>query len=123
MGKLFTKFIKAYEEEGIPIWGMTIQNEPMAVQRWKMRIYTAEEERDFEISSWAYFRAWLTGQENHSSNHNRDLLFDRASVILNDPVASKYVWGTGFHWYEDWKDGKPMSIMLARLQQHSQTRN
>ena len=43
----FTKFIKAYEKEGIPIWGLTIQNEPMAVQRWESCIYTAEEERDF----------------------------------------------------------------------------
>ena len=28
------------------MWGVTIQNEPMATQRWN-RIYTAEEERDF----------------------------------------------------------------------------
>ena len=43
----YTKFIKAYEAEGMPIWGITIQNEPMAVQRWESCIYTAEEERDF----------------------------------------------------------------------------
>jgi glucosylceramidase len=39
--------LKAYEKEGIPIWGMTIQNEPMATQRWESCIYTAEEERFF----------------------------------------------------------------------------
>lgn len=27
----FVKFIHAYEKEGIPIWGITVQNEPMAV--------------------------------------------------------------------------------------------
>ena len=43
----YTKFIKAYEKEGIPVWGVTIQNEPAAVQRWESMIYTAEEERDF----------------------------------------------------------------------------
>ncbi len=43
----YVKFIEAYEAEGIPIWGLTIQNEPMAVQRWESCIYTAEEERDF----------------------------------------------------------------------------
>ena len=37
----YTKFIKAYEAEGMPIWGITIQNEPMAVQRWESCIYTA----------------------------------------------------------------------------------
>jgi len=43
----YAKFIQAYEKEGMPIWGLTIQNEPMATQRWESCIYTAEEERDF----------------------------------------------------------------------------
>src|SRR5258707_12390892 len=30
----YTKFIKAYQQEGIPIWCITIQNEPMATQNW-----------------------------------------------------------------------------------------
>ncbi len=43
----YVKFIQAYEKEKIPVWGLTIQNEPMARQRWESCIYTAEEERDF----------------------------------------------------------------------------
>ena len=43
----YTKFIKAYEREGIPIWGISVQNEPMATQRWESCIYSAEDERDF----------------------------------------------------------------------------
>src|SRR5210317_416810 len=43
----YAKFIKAYEAEGVAIWGLSIQNEPMAVQRWESCIYTAEDERDF----------------------------------------------------------------------------
>ena len=43
----YTKFIKAYEADGIPIWGITIQNEPMATQKWESCIYSGEEERDF----------------------------------------------------------------------------
>ena len=50
----FAKFIKAYEREGIPIWGITIQNEPMATQKWESCIFSAEEERDFlEEPSWS----------------------------------------------------------------------
>ena len=48
-------------------------------------------------------------------DHNRDLLFQRASIILDDPDAAKYVWGTGFHWYEDWKDGIPMFDHVQRV--------
>ena len=43
----FVKFINEYKKVGIPIWGLTIQNEPMATQRWESCIYTANEERDF----------------------------------------------------------------------------
>ncbi|MFL2843089.1 MAG: hypothetical protein ACJ0BQ_01915 [Coraliomargaritaceae bacterium] len=43
----YTKFIKAYRAEGIPIWGITIQNEPAAVQRWESMNYTAEESAIF----------------------------------------------------------------------------
>jgi len=113
----FTKFIKAYEKEGIPIWGLTIQNEPMAVQRWESCIYTAEEERDFLKNHLgpALEREGLGDKKIIIWDHNRDLLFERASVILADPEANKYVWGTGFHWYEDWKDGKPMFNNVGKV--------
>ena len=115
----YAKFIKAYEAEGIPIWGLTIQNEPMAVQRWESCIYTAEEERDFLKN---YLGPTLEKEGLGDKNiivwdHNRDLMFQRASVILNDPEAAKYVWGTGFHWYEDWKDGIPMFDAVKRVQE------
>ncbi|WP_219733336.1 hypothetical protein [Hymenobacter sp. NBH84] len=43
----YVKFIKEYERQGIPIWGLTVQNEPMAKQTWESCVYSAEEERDF----------------------------------------------------------------------------
>ena len=113
----YAKFIKAYEKEGIPIWGLTIQNEPMAVQRWESCIYSAEDERDFLKN---YLGPTLEKEGLGDKNiivwdHNRDLLFERASVILSYPEASTYVWGTGFHWYEDWKDGTPMYKNVAAV--------
>ncbi len=106
----YVKFIKAYEKEGIPIWGLTIQNEPMAVQRWESCIYTAEEERDFlkNYLGPTMEKEGLADKKIIVWDHNRDMMFQRADVIFNDPEASKYAWGTGFHWYEDWKDGIPM---------------
>src|SRR2546430_16077653 len=29
-------------------------------------------------------------------------------TIFDDPDAAKYVWGIGFHWYEDWSGGQQM---------------
>lgn len=105
----YVKFIKAYEKEGIPVWGLTVQNEPMATQTWESCIYTAEEERDFLKN---YLGPTITKELGDKKiivwDHNRDLMSQRANVIFSDPEASKYAWGMGFHWYETWAGGKPM---------------
>ena len=113
----FVKFIEAYEKEGVPLWGMSIQNEPMATQRWESCIWTAEEERDFvrDYLGPTLEKAGMGGKKVIVWDHNRDLLFERANVILSDPEANKYVWGTGFHWYEDWKDGTPMYHNVGKV--------
>jgi len=100
----FVKFILAYEEEKVPIWGITVQNEPMAVQKWESCVYTAEEERDF-IKNYLGPTLSKGGLQNKKLivwDHNRDLIYQRASTILNDAEAAKFVWGIGFHWYETW---------------------
>ena len=106
----FTKFIKAYQTEGIPIWGITVQNEPMATQKWESCIYTAEQERDFLKNSLGptLRRERLADKKIIAWDHNRDLIYQRASTILSDPEAAKFVWGIGFHWYEPWSGGEPM---------------
>jgi glucosylceramidase len=103
----YVKFIKAYESEGIPVWGLTVQNEPMAVQTWESCVYTGEEERDFikNFLGPTLQKAGMSDKKLIAWDHNRDLLFQRASTVLNDPEAAKYVWGIGFHWYEDWAGG------------------
>jgi len=106
----YAKFIKAYEKEGIPIWGTSTQNEPMAVQTWESCIYTAEAERDFikNFLGPTLKKEKLGDVKIIAWDHNRDLMNQRANVIYSDPEASKYVWGMGFHWYETWSGGMPM---------------
>ena len=105
-----TKFIKAYEAEDIPVWGITVQNEPMAIQKFESCIFTAEEERDFLKLSLGptMAREGLAEKNIIVWDHNRDLMNQRVDVIYDDPEASKYAWGTGFHWYETWTGGEPM---------------
>jgi glucosylceramidase len=106
----YTKFIKTYEAEGIPIWGISIQNEPMATQKWESCIFSGEEERDFLKNNLGptMKKAGLGDKKIIGWDHNRDLLYQRASTLLNDPEAAKYLWGIGFHWYEPWSGGEPM---------------
>ena len=100
----YVRFIKTYEKLGIPIWGLSVQNEPMATQKWESCIYTGEEERDF-IKNYlgpTLHNDGLGEKKLIAWDHNRDLLYQRASTLLNDQQAAKFVWGIGYHWYETW---------------------
>jgi len=105
----YIKFIQTYEKLGMPIWGLSVQNEPMATQKWESCLYTAEDERDF-IKNYlgpTLAKAGMAGKRLIAWDHNRDLMYQRASTILEDPGASKYVWGIGYHWYETWTKTGP----------------
>lgn len=98
----YCRYIQAYAAEGVPIWALTVQNEPEATQTWDSCRYTAEEERDFvrDHLGPALQRHALDHIHLLIWDHNRDRLFERASVVYDDPRAAQYVWGAGFHWYE-----------------------
>jgi glucosylceramidase len=121
----YVKFINSYQKEGIPVWGLTIQNEPMATQRWESCIYTAEEERDFlkNYLGPTLKKAGLGDKKITIWDHNRDLMSQRASVILDDPEANKYVWGIGFHWYENWSGGEMMFENVGKVQEMYPNKN
>ncbi|RYZ88473.1 MAG: glycosyl hydrolase, partial [Proteobacteria bacterium] len=105
----YVKYIQALEKEDVPVWGLSVQNEPMAIQTWESCVYTAEEERDFLKNFLGpTIRKELGDKKIIVWDHNRDLMNQRANVIFNDPEASKYAWGMGFHWYETWAGGQPM---------------
>jgi len=112
----YIKFIQTYEKLGIPIWGLSVQNEPMATQTWESCLYTAEDERDFikNFLGPALYKAGMQSKKLIIWDHNRDLLYQRVSTVLEDPAASKYVWGIGFHWYETWT-GAGMNFENTRL--------
>jgi glucosylceramidase len=97
----YVKFIKSYQEQGVPIWGLTVQNEPMASQTWESCIYTAAEERDFLKNHLGptLAKAGLGDKKIMIWDHNRNLMYQRAAAVLDDPQAAQYVWGVAFHWY------------------------
>ena len=94
------RFIQAYEKEGVPIWGLTVQNEPMATQTWEsassrprrsaISSATTSAPRSRRPASRLKIMIW---------DHNRGILYQRAKAVYDDPAAARYVWGTGFHWY------------------------
>ena len=121
----YVKYINALEKEGLPVWGLTIQNEPMAKQIWESCIFTAEEERDFlkNYLGPTLQKAGLGNKKITVWDHNRDLLVQRANTILDDPEANKYVWGIGFHWYESWSGGEQMYENVGKVNEQYPTKN
>lgn len=96
------KYILAYNELEIPIWGLSVQNEAEATQTWDSCIFTAKEEGEFITD---FLHPTL---QSHSLNpkiiiwdHNRDRLFERVQETFAHPGAKELIWGAGFHWYEE----------------------
>ena len=111
----YAKFIQEYRKAGVPVWAITIQNEPMAVQRWESCVYQAQDERDFLKNHLGPVMAQQGLRDVHIMvwDHNRDLIIQRAQAIFDDSAAAKYAWGIGFHWYEDWSGGQQMYENVA----------
>ncbi len=99
--RYFVKYISEYASEGIKIWGLTVQNEPKAVQRWDSCIYSAEEERDFvKLHLGPELRkAGMGNVKIMFWDHNKERLYERARTIYEDKGAAQYIWGSAFHWY------------------------
>jgi glucosylceramidase len=98
----FVKFVEHLQrEEGIPVWGLTVQNEPEAKQTWESCLYTPAEERDFirDHLGPALHRAGLQHVRLMAHDHNRDILEAHADAVFGDPECAKYLWGTALHWY------------------------
>lgn len=110
----FVKFIEAYQKEGIEIWQIHVQNEPVANQKFPSCMWTGEELRDF-IKSFLGptmekhgidSEIWLGTINAPGCDFNR-LIFDKfatedydyyANTALMDAEALKYIKGVSYQW-------------------------
>jgi len=97
------RYLDAYKQAGVNIWGLTPVNEPLGNSgQWESMHFSAESQNEF-------IKGYL-GPELHKNgyadidllmlDHSRDHLTHWADVIYNDPVTSQYVSGAAVHWYE-----------------------
>jgi glucosylceramidase len=100
--QFYVRFVQSMQrEENLPIWALTVQNEPEAKQVWESCLYTPEQERDFvrDYLGPALAEAGLHDVKLLGWDHNRDRTEARADALLGDPKAARYLWGLGIHWY------------------------
>ena len=108
----FVKYIKAYAKTGIPIWGITVENEPLGNgNSWESMHYTPQEMADFVGQ---YLGPALKKADIDAKimvyDQNRDHLTEWAEIILGDSIAASYVWGTAVHWYSSTYDWYPETL-------------
>ena len=100
--RYYVRYIQDYAKEGVPIWGLTVQNEPAAVQTWDSCVYTAEEERDFVRDHLGpmLHKAGLGHVKIMIWDHNRDLhLWSAPSRPTKIPRRRNTSGARRFHWY------------------------
>ena len=98
----FSKYISAYKKEGIDIWAVTVENEPLGNDsNWESMHYTPEETAEF-------VKDHLGPQFEKDSLPQKIIVYDQnrgkelkewAEVLLEDKRLEKYIYGTAVHWY------------------------
>ena len=97
----FVKYLQRLKEEKIPVFAVTIQNEPHAEQGWESCFYTAEEERDFAVNYLrpAMDKAGFTDTMIFFWDHNKERVVSRGITCLSDEAGNKALGGIAIHWY------------------------
>lgn len=97
----FSKYIDAYKAEGIDIWGITVENEPLGNgNNWESMHYTAEEMTSF-VQNHLGPKLEADGHDIKilGYDQNRDHLKDWVDDMYRNEASSKYFAGTAIHWY------------------------
>jgi glucosylceramidase len=97
----FVKFIQAYAREEIPVYGISLQNEPLSdKQPWQACGITANEEktliRDYFVPA---FRENRIIAKIYIFDHNWDIGWDYVSTVYSDSAVYRAVTGSMWHHY------------------------
>jgi len=112
----FAKYIQAYREEEIDIWGITVVNEPLGNDNnWESMHFTAQEMTDF-VKNHLGPKMEAEGLEEVKIlgyDQNRDHLKEWVDVMYADEASSKYFDGTAIHWYASTYEVFPEALQYA----------
>ena len=94
------RYIMEYKNHGYQVVGMTLQNEPKAVQTWDSCIFTAQEEKHFlkDVMWPALKKHGLTDIQIFLWDHNKERVWEWMREII-DEETNPMVAGAAFHWY------------------------
>lgn len=110
----FSKFVDAYKKEGINIWGVTVENEPLGNgNNWESMLFTPEEMTEFvkDFLGPHLEKSGMSSIKILGYDQNRgEELKNWANVMYKDEASSKYFAGMAVHWYASTYDFFPASL-------------
>lgn len=99
----FSKFLTAYEKEGISFFAVTVQNEPikqaLAPRAWQSLRFNSSTENDFikldlgPTLAKTHPNVGIIALDDAKDN------LDTWNDAIEDPETRNYLLGTGVHWY------------------------
>ena len=112
----FSKYLHAYTSEGIDIWGITVENEPLGNDNnWESMHYTPGEMTAFvknhlgpRLEKEGHGEVKILGYDQ-----NREHLKEWVDVMYQDSASSKYFDGTAIHWYASTYEVFPEELQYA----------
>ncbi|RED48996.1 glycoside hydrolase family 30 protein [Seonamhaeicola aphaedonensis] len=112
----FSKYLEAYKNEGIDIWGFTVENEPHGNgNNWESMHFSPKEMTDFvqfhlgpKLEADGYSDKIILGYDQ-----NRAGLKEWVDEMYRDEESSKYFDGTAIHWYESTYEVFPEALQYA----------
>lgn len=113
----FAKYLKAYEEEGVNVWGITVENEPHGNgNNWESMLFSPKEMTDFVeqhlgpmLEKSGYPEVKILGYDQ-----NRAGLKEWVDEMYRSEKSSRYFDGTAVHWYESTYDYFGADLQYAR---------
>jgi len=112
----FSKYADAYKEEGINIWGFTVENEPLGNgNNWESMHFSPDEMTNFVVNH--------LGPKLESDgkgdlkilgyDQNREHLKEWVDSQFKNEETSKYFDGTAIHWYASTYEVYPEELQYA----------
>ena len=112
----FSKYIDAYKKEGITIWGVTVENEPLGNgNNWESMLFSPE-----EMTKFVQYHLGPTLEANGKADvkilgydQNRAGIKEWVDAMYKNDSTSKYYAGTAIHWYESTYEVFPDALQYA----------
>ena len=112
----FSRYMDAYQAEGIEIWGLTVENEPLGNgNNWESMHFTPEEMTLFvqnhlgpKLEADGKGEVKILGYDQ-----NREHLQEWVDVMYRDEAASRYYDGVAVHWYASTYEVFPEALRYA----------